>query len=84
VALIACLSGRDVVIRLEGGRLNSTTLRVTGFAFLGRPFKDALNVAGFAGDLRVRPGKREARFDVVKTHVAICGRGKHVTVRQRE
>ena len=83
MALITCLSGRDVVVGLEGGRQNTTTLRVTGFALFRRTFEDALNVAGFAGDLRVCPGQRETRLDVVKIHVACCGSSKRVAIRQQ-
>ena len=49
VALIARLTCYDVIRGLEGAGLNAAALGVTGFAFLGRAFKVALHVTGFAG-----------------------------------
>ena len=56
MALIACLRGHDVIGGLESSGLNAAALCVAGGAFLGRTFKVALNVTGFAGERHVRPG----------------------------
>jgi len=82
MALIAGLNCHDVIGRLEGGCLNTAPPGVTGGAFLGCSFKGALNVTGLAGKRHVCPGQRETRFDVVKTHIAFCGRRQRVAVRQ--
>jgi hypothetical protein len=84
VALFARLGCHDVIGEFEGGCLNTATLCVTGGAFLGRAFKGALNVTGFAGKRHVCPGQRETRSDVVKTHLAFCGRRQRVAVWQSE
>lgn len=68
----------------EGSCLNTAALRVAGGAFFGRSFKGALNMTGLAGKRHVCTGQRETRLDVVKTHVAFCGCGQYVAVRQRE
>ena len=80
MALITCLSGRDMVAELVSGRQNPTTLRMTGCALFRRTFEGALDVAGFAGDRRVCPGQWETRLDVVKIHVACCGSSKRVAI----
>ena len=81
---LARLGRHDVIGEFEGGCLNTAALCVAGGAFLGRSFKGALNVTGLAGECHVCPGQRETRFDVVKTHVAFCGRRQGVAIRQCE
>ncbi len=72
--MFARLGSHDVIRGLETGCLNAAALRMAGGAFLGRSFKGSLNVAGLAGKRHVCPGQRETRFDVIKAHLAVCGR----------
>lgn len=83
MALITCLSGRDVVVGLESCRLNTTTLRMTSCALFRRTLESALYMAGFAWDRRVCSGQRESRLEMVKIHVACCGSRKQDIVRQQ-
>lgn len=72
MALTARLLCRYVIGGFEGNALNATAGRVAGLALLGCAFEGALDMASFAGKRDVRPGQREARFDVIEIHVASC------------